>query len=175
MNFADIKRVDVANGPGVRVSLFVSGCEHRCPGCFNPEAWDFGYGSPFGEEQLREILALLDKPYIKGLSLLGGEPFHPSNQGAVLELVKRVREAYPQKDIWCYSGYTLEELLGESRAHCEATRPMLELMDVLVDGEFVQAQKDITLKFKGSANQRIILLGPTLETGELVLSPLNEK
>ena len=175
MNFATIKKYDVANGPGVRVSLFVSGCEHRCKGCFNAEAWDFAYGSPYTAATEEEILSALGHSYIAGLSLLGGEPFDPRNQETVCGLLKKVKERFPQKDVWCYSGYTLEELLGESRAHCEATRPMLELMDVLVDGEFIQAQKDITLKFRGSANQRIILLKPTLETGEIVLSPLNEK
>ena len=169
MNYADIKRVDVANGPGVRVSLFVSGCEHRCPGCFNPEAWDFGYGSPFGEEQRREILTLLDKSYIKGLSLLGGEPFHPSNQRAVLELVKRVREAYPQKDVWCYTGYLFEEL-RDGRVG-EHSRALLEGLDVLVDGPFVEAEKDLSLRFRGSANQRIIDVPASLREGQAVLWP----
>ena len=175
MHYAEIKKVDVANGTGVRVSLFVSGCTHHCPGCFNEETWDFSYGKPFTPAVEEELLTALDHPYIAGLTLLGGEPMEPEHQRALLPFLQKVRERFPEKDIWCYSGYTIEELLGESRVHCEATRPMLELMDVLVDGEFVQAQKDITLKFKGSANQRIILLGPTLETGELVLSPLNEK
>ena len=166
MNYADIKRVDVANGPGVRVSLFVSGCEHRCPGCFNPEAWDFGYGAPFGEEQLREILALLDKPYIKGLSLLGGEPFHPSNQRAVLGLVKRVREAYPQKDVWCYTGYLFEDL-RDGRVG-EYSRALLEGLDVLVDGPFVEAKKDLSLRFRGSSNQRLIDVPASLRAGQAV-------
>ena len=110
MNYADIKRVDVANGLGVRVSLFVSGCTHHCKECFNPETWDFSFGDPFGEVQIQEILKLLDRSYIRGLSLLGGEPFEPQNQQAVLELVRRVRETLPQKDVWCYSGYLFEEL-----------------------------------------------------------------
>lgn len=175
MNYAEIKKVDVADGTGVRVSLFVSGCTHHCPGCFNEETWDFTYGKPFTPAVEEELLAALDHPYIAGLTLLGGEPMEPEHQRALLPFLQKVRAKFPQKDIWCYSGYTLEELLEESRAHCEATRPMLELMDVLVDGEFIQAQKDITLKFRGSANQRIILLKPTLETGEIALSPLNEK
>lgn len=175
MHYAEIKKVDVANGTGVRVSLFVSGCTHHCPGCFNEETWDFSYGKPFTPAVEEELLAALDHPYIAGLTLLGGEPMEPEHQRVLLPFLQKVRKRFPEKDIWCYSGYTIEELLGESRAHCEATRPMLELMDVLVDGEFVQAQKDITLKFKGSANQRIILLGPTLETEKIVLSPLNEK
>ena len=164
MNFADIKRVDVANGPGVRVSLFVSGCTHRCPGCFNPETWDFAFGAPFGEEQVREILSLLDKPYIRGLSLLGGEPFEPENQGAVLELVRRVRRELPQKDIWCYTGYLYEELAaGQVGEH---SRDLLEGLDVLVDGPFVEAQKDLKLRFRGSANQRIIDVPASLAAGE---------
>ena len=164
MYFADIKRVDVANGPGVRVSLFVSGCTHRCPGCFNPETWDFAFGAPFGEEQVREILALLDKSYIRGLSLLGGEPFEPENQEAVLALVRRVRKALPQKDIWCYTGYLYEELAaGQVGAH---SRDLLEGLDVLVDGPFVEAQKDLKLRFRGSANQRIIDVPASLAAGE---------
>ena len=138
MNYADIKRVDVANGPGVRVSLFVSGCTHRCPGCFNPETWDFAFGAPFGEEQLREILTLLDRPYIRGLSLLGGEPFEPENQGAVLALVRRVRRELPQKDVWCYTGYLYE-------------------------------QKDLKLRFRGSANQRILDVPASLAAREAAL------
>ena len=164
MNYADIKRVDVANGPGVRVSLFVSGCTHRCPGCFNPETWDFAFGAPFGEEQVREILALLDKPYIRGLSLLGGEPFEPKNQEAVLALVRRVRKALPQKDIWCYTGYLYEELAaGQVGDH---GRDLLEGLDVLVDGPFVEEQKDLKLRFRGSANQRIIDVPASLAAGE---------
>ena len=164
MYFADIKRVDVANGPGVRVSLFVSGCTHRCPGCFNPETWDFAFGAPFGEAQVREILALLDKSYIRGLSLLGGEPFEPENQEAVLALVRRVRRELPQKDIWCYTGYLYEELAaGQVGAH---SRDLLEGLDVLVDGPFVEAQKDLKLRFRGSANQRIIDVPASLAAGE---------
>ena len=164
MYFADIKRVDVANGPGVRVSLFVSGCTHRCPGCFNPETWDFAFGAPFGEEQVREILALLDKPYIRGLSLLGGEPFEPKNQEAVLALVRRVRKALPQKDIWCYTGYLYEELAaGQVGEH---SRNLLEGLDVLVDGPFVEAQKDLKLRFRGSANQRILAVPASLAAGK---------
>ena len=164
MYFADITRVDVANGPGVRVSLFVSGCTHRCPGCFNPETWDFAFGATFGEEQVREILALLDKSYIRGLSLLGGEPFEPENQEAVLALVRRVRKALPQKDIWCYTGYLYEKLAaGQVGEH---SRDLLEGLDVLVDGPFVEAQKDLKLRFRGSANQRIIDVPASLAAGE---------
>ena len=164
MNFADIKRVDVANGPGVRVSLFVSGCTHRCPGCFNPETWDFTFGTPFGEEQLRELLTLLDRPYIRGLSLLGGEPFEPENQGAVLALVRRVRRELPQKDIWCYTGYLFEDLAAGKVG--EHSRDLLEQLDVLVDGPFVEAQKDLKLRFRGSGNQRILDVPASLAAGE---------
>ena len=167
MNFADIKRVDVANGPGVRVSLFVSGCTHHCPGCFNPETWDFAFGAPFGEEQLREILTLLDRPYIRGLSLLGGEPFEPENQGTVLELVRRVRRELPQKDVWCYTGYLYEALAaGQVGEH---SRDLLAELDVLVDGPFVEAQKDLKLRFRGSANQRILDVPASLAAGEAAL------
>ena len=167
MNYADIKRVDVANGPGVRVSLFVSGCTHRCPGCFNPETWDFQFGVPFGEEQIQEILRYLRPNHIKGLSLLGGEPFEPENQSAVLELVKRVRTELPQKDIWCYSGYLFEALAeGKIGTH---SRPLLEQIDVLVDGPFVLERKNLGLRFRGSDNQRIIQVQRSLNTSSIVL------
>ena len=167
MNYGDIRPIDVANGPGVRVSLFVSGCTHCCEGCFNPETWDFQYGKPFGPEQETEILNHLSKPYIKGLSLLGGEPFHPKNQQAVLGLVQKVRAAYPQKDIWCYTGYLFEELAAGRVG--EQSRVLLEELDVLVDGPFVLAQKSLSLRFRGSENQRLIQVAPSLERGEVVL------
>ena len=167
MNYADIKRVDVANGPGVRVSLFVSGCTHRCPGCFNPETWDFQFGAPFGEEQIQEILGYLRPNHIKGLSLLGGEPFEPENQLAVLELVRRVRAELPQKDIWCYSGY-LFEALAEGKIGTYS-RALLEQLDVLVDGPFVAARKNLSLRFRGSDNQRIIQVQNSLNIGSIVL------
>ena len=165
MNYATIKYYDIANGPGVRTSVFVSGCRHRCPGCFNPETWDFAFGAPFGEEQLRELLTLLNRPYIRGLSLLGGEPFEPENQGTVLELVRRVRRELPDKTIWAFSGYTWEELTGQSRARCEATGALLSLVDVLVDGEFVEALRDISLRFRGSSNQRLLDVPASLAAG----------
>ncbi len=168
MNYADIKKVDVANGPGVRVSLFVSGCTHRCEACFNPETWDFSYGSPFGEEEIEKILALLAPDHIRGLSLLGGEPFEPDNQSAVLDLVRRVRKELPGKSIWCYSGYLFEELAdGKVGEH---SRELLEGLDVLVDGPFVLAKKDLGLRFRGSSNQRIIDVPVSLETGEVRLA-----
>ena len=169
MNYGNIKECDIANGPGVRVSLFVSGCRHHCKGCFNAETWDFGYGKPFTEETGREILRLLEPSYIQGFTVLGGEPFEPENQPAVAELLKQIRMVYPQKDIWCYSGYTLEsDLLSESRARCEATDEMLSCIDVLVDGEFIEEQKNISLAFRGSENQRVIDVPKTLASGSLV-------
>lgn len=167
MNYADIKRIDVANGTGVRVSLFVSGCTHHCKECFNPETWDFDFGQPFGEEQIQTILTYLDKSYIHGLSLLGGEPFEPQNQGAVLELVRRVRAELPQKDIWCYSGYLFEELAaGKIGVH---SRTLLGMLDVLVDGPFVLEKKDLSLRFRGSSNQRIIDVRKSLESGKVYM------
>ena len=168
MNYADIKKVDVANGPGVRVSLFVSGCTHRCEACFNPETWDFDYGSPLGEAEADRILGLLAPEHIRGLSLLGGEPFEPANQGPVLELVERVRKELPHKTIWCCSGFLFEELAaGRVGDH---SRALLEKLDVLVDGPFVLTRKDLGLRFRGSSNQRIIDVPASLETGEVRLA-----
>ena len=180
MNYAAIKWADVANGPGVRVSLFVSGCTHRCPGCFNEEAQDFAYGQPFTRAEEDKIVQALAPAHIKGLSLLGGEPFEPDNQRALLPLLRRVRAAYPDKEIWCYSGYILEaELWRDSRARCECTDEMLSLLDVLVDGPFVEAQKDLNLRFRGSANQRILNVPasiraqtPVLWDGDLTIQPI---
>ena len=169
MNYATIKWADVANGPGVRVSLFVSGCTHQCPGCFNPEAWDFQYGQPFTQAEEDKILAALAPSHIKGLSLLGGEPFEPANQRALLPLLRRVRGELPGKTVWCYSGYILEELHRPSRARCEVTDEMLSLLDVLVDGEFVEAKKDLSLRFRGSSNQRILDVPRSLAAGQAVL------
>ena len=169
MNYGEIKPYDIADGLGVRVSLFVSGCTHHCPGCFNEMTWDFNYGQPYTSATEQHIIDLLRPSYIRGLTLLGGEPMEPDNQRALVPLLERVRRELPEKDIWCYSGYTLEELLGESRARCEVTDRMLGLIDVLVDGEFVLALKNISLKFRGSSNQRVIDLRRTLETGETVL------
>lgn len=168
VNYADIKKVDVANGPGVRVSLFVSGCTHHCEECFNPETWDFDYGAPFGETEIEKILTLLSPDHIRGLSLLGGEPFEPANQGPVLELVRRVRKELPQKTIWCYSGYLFQELAAGKVG--EHSRALLEELDVLVDGPFVLAKKDLGLRFRGSSNQRIIDVPASLEAGTVMLS-----
>lgn len=168
MNYADIKKVDVANGPGVRVSLFVSGCTHRCEECFNPETWDFDYGSPFGEAETEKILTFLSPKHIRGLSLLGGEPFEVQNQRAVLELVERVRKELPQKTVWCYTGYLYEELAAGKVG--EYSRELLEKLDVLVDGPFVLAKKDLGLRFRGSSNQRIINVPASLAAGEVRLA-----
>lgn len=169
MNYGEIKNCDIANGEGVRVSLFVSGCTHHCKNCFNAQTWDFSFGSPFTKETEDMILNLLAPGYINGLSLLGGEPFEPDNQRALLPFLKRVRAAYPDKTIWCYSGYTLEsDLLSESRARCEVTDEMLSCIDVLVDGEFIEEQKNISLAFRGSENQRIINVPKTLASSSLV-------
>ena len=169
MNYGEIKNCDIANGEGVRVSLFVSGCTHHCKNCFNAQTWDFSFGSPFTKETEDSILDLLAPGYINGLSLLGGEPFEPDNQRALLPFLKRVCAAYPDKTIWCYSGYTLEsDLLSESRARCEVTDEMLSCIDVLVDGEFIEEQKNISLAFRGSENQRVINVPKTLASGSLV-------
>lgn len=169
MNVATIKRRDIANGIGVRVSLFVSGCTHHCKGCFNAEAWDFSYGTPYTEETEEEILTLLAPDYVSGLSLLGGEPFEVSNQRVLVTLLRRVKAMYPEKTVWCYTGYTLEsDLWKESRARCEVTDEMLSMIDVLVDGEFVEEQKNIRLLFRGSENQRLIDMNLTREAGTVV-------
>lgn len=170
MNFAAIKPSDIADGPGVRVSLFVSGCTNHCENCFQPETWDFGYGEPFTSETEERILNLLDRSYIKGLTILGGEPFEPSNQRALLPFVRRVRERYPDKTIWMYSGFTYEEMTREgTHPHCEATLPLLDLIDVLVDGRFVEKLKNLSLRFRGSSNQRLIDMKKTLADGKIVL------
>ncbi|RJW43168.1 anaerobic ribonucleoside-triphosphate reductase activating protein [Clostridiales bacterium TF09-2AC] len=170
MNYGTIKKNDIANGEGVRVSLFVSGCTHHCRNCFNEEAWDFSYGNPFTPETEEEILDALSPDYINGLTLLGGEPFEPENQRALLPFLKRVRERFPEKDIWCYTGYLMDkELLGESRARCEVTDRMLGMIDVLVDGRFVEGLKDISLPFRGSSNQRIIDVRRSLNEEHVVI------
>lgn len=172
MNYATIKNCDIANGLGVRVSLFVSGCRHHCKNCFNEVAWDFQYGQKFTEETEDYLLSLLEPEYINGLSILGGEPMEPENQDALLAFVKKVKEQYPQKDIWCYTGFTLEELIGDSRAHTEMIKDLLSYIDVLVDGKFVEAKKDITLKFRGSANQRVIDIKESAAKQRIVLMGL---
>lgn len=170
MNYGEIKKCDIANGEGVRVSLFVSGCTHHCKGCFNRDTWDFSYGKEYTAETQEEILKALAPDYINGLSLLGGEPFEPQNQQVLVDLLREVRKQYPLKNIWCYTGYLFDrELLTQSRARCEYTDEMLSMIDVLVDGEFVEELKDIRLLFRGSSNQRVINVTESLETGEVVL------
>ncbi len=168
MNYGEIKNYDIANGEGVRVSLFVSGCTHHCKNCFNPETWSFDYGTEFTKETEDYIIECLKPDYIDGLSLLGGEPFEPQNQAVLLPLLRRVRAELPNKNIWCYTGYIFDkELLNDSRARCEYTDEMLSLIDVLVDGEFVQDLYDISLSFRGSSNQRIIDVKSSLENGSV--------
>ena len=170
MNYANIKKYDVANGVGVRVSLFVSGCTHKCKGCFNAEAWDFSYGKPYTEETEKEILQALSHEYIAGLSLLGGEPFEPCNQRVLVTLLRKFRDTYPKKTVWCYSGYTLDrDLVAGGKAHCEVTDEMLSMLDILVDGEFVESLKDLKLRFRGSSNQRIIDVKRTLQDKQIRL------
>ena len=170
MNYADIKYCDVANGLGVRVSVFVSGCTHHCKNCFNEVAWDFNYGSPFTEEVIDKIIDYLKPSYISGLTLLGGEPFEHINQHGLLPLVRKVRSTYPGKDIWCFTGYDFEkDSLGHMCNEWPETMELLSYLDVLVDGKFVEELKDLTLRFKGSSNQRTILVQPSLKEGRVVL------
>lgn len=170
MNYATIKNCDIANGPGVRVSLFVSGCTHHCPGCFNEIAWDFDYGEPFTQRTIDGILEMLAPNYIKGLTLLGGEPFEPRNQPALLDLLRQVKKKYPAKSIWAFSGYLFDKditawRLGPRRI----TEELLSYLDVLVDGPFVQAKKNLSLRFRGSENQRLIDVPASMQSGKTVL------
>ncbi len=169
MNYGTIKDCDIANGVGVRVTLFVSGCTHHCKDCFNPETWDFAYGQPFTEKTEQHIIDLLGRSYIDGLTLLGGEPFEPDNQRALLPFVRKVKKIFPDKSVWAFSGYTLEQLTGGTHPVCEATEELLSLVDILVDGEFEADKKDIRLVFRGSSNQRVIDLVRTRESGKMVL------
>ena len=170
MHYGNIKNCDIANGIGVRVTLFVSGCTNRCPHCFQPETWDFCYGQPFTAETETELLKMLEPSYIDGLTLLGGEPFEPENQRVLLPFVKRVRERLPHKTIWAYSGFTLEEMKTDgSHPRCEVTDELLAQLDVLVDGRFVEELKDISLLFRGSSNQRLIDMKKTLDEGRVII------
>lgn len=171
MHYCEIKNCDIANGTGVRVSLFVSGCTNHCEECFQPETWDFCYGEPFTKETEDKIIEMLRPDYITGLTLLGGEPFEPKNQRELLPFVHRVREELPGKNIWAFSGFTLDKELWQEGSYprCEVTDELLSLIDVLVDGRFVNALKNIRLKFRGSENQRIIDMKKTLLSGEIVL------
>ena len=165
MNYSAIKYCDIANGTGIRTVLFVSGCRNHCEGCFQPETWSFAYGRPFTGAEQAEILRSLEPDYIRGLTLLGGDPFEPENQVELVNLLRRIKETYPAKDIWCYTGYLYDVDLPEGgKVHTDVTEEMLSYIDVLVDGEFVQEKKDITLKFRGSSNQRVL----RLEHGKVV-------
>ena len=170
MYYGDIKNCDIANGVGVRVTLFVSGCRNRCEGCFQPQTWDFCYGKPFTRETEDKILEMMKPSYIKGLTLLGGEPFEPENQKDLLPFVKRVKEVYPDKNIWGFTGYTLEKLLEDgSHPRCEATDELLSFIDSLVDGRFEKDKKNLMLKFRGSENQRLIDMNATRKNGKITL------
>ena len=170
MHYATIKNNDIANGPGVRVSLFVSGCTHRCPGCFNEVAWDFEYGELFTEDTINSILKMLAQPHIKGLTLLGGEPFEPQNQPEIVKLLRRVKAELPNKSIWAYSGYIFErDILAGRLGPKEITEEYLSYLDVLVDGPFVEAKKNLSLRFRGSENQRLIDVKASLEEKEVIL------
>lgn len=173
MNYATIKNCDIANGPGVRVSLFVSGCTHRCPGCFNEVAWDFNYGEPFTQETIDSILKMLRPAYIRGLTLLGGEPFEPQNQGAIVELLRQIKKEMPEKSIWAFSGYLFDKDILSGRLG--DTTEYLSYLDVLVDGPFVEEKKNLSLRFRGSENQRLIDVKKSLATGEIVLWDDNQK
>ncbi len=170
MNYAEIKNVDIANGPGVRISLFVSGCPHHCKGCFNEVTWDFTYGKPYTQETINHILELLKPDYIKGITFLGGEPMAPSNQESVLNTMRQIKEHYTNKDIWLYTGYLLDtDIMGKMVDTLPHTSEILSYIDVLVDGPFIEEQKNLNLQFKGSENQRIIDMKKTLSRGSIVL------
>lgn len=170
MNYATIKNCDIANGPGVRVSLFVSGCTHRCKGCFNEIAWDFNYGKPFTQETIDEILKMLEPEHIKGITLLGGEPFEPQNQPALLDLLRQIRKKFPHKSIWAFSGYLFDkDILSGRLGPWEITKEYLSYLDVLVDGPFILEKKDLSLRFRGSSNQRLIDVPASLQQNKVVL------
>ena len=171
MNYGNKKKTDIADGEGVRVTLFVSGCRIHCPGCFQPQTWDFNFGKEFTEETQIELLEALKPPYIAGLTVLGGEPFEPENQRGLLPLIRRVKRELPEKTIWMFTGFVYDrDLIPGGRKHCEVTEELLESIDVLVDGPFLLAEKDISLRFRGSRNQRLIDMRRTRREGSLVLS-----
>ena len=170
MYYGELKKCDIANGAGVRVSLFVSGCTNRCPGCFQPQTWDFCYGKPYTADAEAEIFAELEKTYVNGLTVLGGEPFEPENQCVLVELLQRVKERYPHKTVWVFTGCTLEDLQSDGGSHrCEVTDELLSRVDILVDGPFIEAQKDIGLQFRGSRNQRVIDMRQTQLSGKVTI------
>jgi anaerobic ribonucleoside-triphosphate reductase activating protein len=170
MNYAGIKYTDIANGLGCRTVLFVSGCRNHCKDCFQPHTWDFDYGEVFDEKVQQEILDSLAPIYVQGLTLLGGEPFEPENQVELVKFVRRVKKQYPKKDIWAFTGYVYDvDLIEGGRKYCEVTDELLSMLDVLVDGPFIAEQKNLMLKFRGSANQRVLDMKKTLKSGEIVL------
>lgn len=169
MNYATIKKNDIANGPGIRVSLFVSGCRHRCKNCFNSEAWDFNYGNIFDDSVIDKILTATSYDYIEGLSLLGGEPFEPENQEGLLMLIKKFKALYPDKTIWCYTGFTFDTLLSGGAFNNKTVDEMLKHIDVIVDGRFIEEQKDLSLMFRGSANQNIIDVKKSIKENKTIL------
>ncbi len=170
MNYAKIKWYDISNGPGVRVSLYVSGCRNHCKNCFNPETWDFNYGEPFTEEVENKIIEGLKPDYIKGFTLLGGDPFEPENQKVLAPFLEKLRRAYPDKSFWSFTGYDYEkDLLTGKLGDLGTVMRMLNCLDVLVDGRFVENLKDLNLRFRGSSNQRIILLKPSLKEDKIIL------
>lgn len=169
MHYATIKNCDIANGPGVRVSLFVSGCTHHCKGCFNEVAWDFNYGEPFTQDTVDKILDMLKPDYVRGLTLLGGEPFEPQNQGSIVELLRAIKANYPDKSIWAFSGYLFERITSGSLGDWEITKEYLSYLDVLVDGPFVEEKKNLNLRFRGSENQRLIDVPASLKENKVVL------
>lgn len=181
MYYSKIKNCDIANGEGVRIVLFVSGCRNYCEQCFQPETWNFEYGQPFTENTINEIINLLKPDYIKGLTLLGGEPFEPENQSSLVNLLVKVKKELPNKNIWCFTGFVFDKELYDlkngnfvgGRACTTYTKELLKLIDILVDGRFVNELKRLNLNFRGSSNQRIILVQPTLEQNKIILSPLN--
>ncbi|MBQ8730755.1 MAG: anaerobic ribonucleoside-triphosphate reductase activating protein [Lachnospiraceae bacterium] len=170
MNYADIKQYDVANGPGVRVSLFVSGCTHHCKGCFNSVTWDFNYGNPFTQLEIDNIIKYMAPAYVSGITILGGEPFEHVNQQGLLPLLRKIREIYPNKSIWCFTGYTFDEdICNRMMNEWEETKELISYIDVLVDGKFIEELKNLSLRFRGSSNQRIIMVQESLEKGEIIL------
>lgn len=170
MNYAAIKTYDIANGPGIRTVIFVSGCTRHCKECFQPQTWDFNFGEELTQKVTDELLETLAPPHIAGLTVLGGEPFEPKNQAGVAKLVRQVRDRYPEKSIWAFTGYLLDaELLAGTVGDPSVVREILSCLDVLVDGPFEIEKKDLTLRFRGSSNQRLIDMKKTLERGSVVL------
>lgn len=174
MYYSVIKNCDIANGEGIRVTLFVSGCRNHCKDCFQSETWDFNFGKPFTDETQQLLIDMLKPNYIKGITILGGEPFEPENQPALIKLLKNLKKIYPQKDVWCFTGFTLDkEIWGSSRASGENAEKLLQYIDILVDGRFVSDLKNLNLKFRGSSNQRIIDVQKSIKNKQIVLSKLN--